>query len=283
MDAYPRMENKNLVAKTYSPENRAPIDKQGAFLLQQLEEVKEFVVCIFRAEGEKIEQIASGFIIVHREKYFVLTAAHVMHYWFSGSFQPRFGIGGKTRGLKIVRRAWTDQDMGSCLRELDIGLWEIDIDGPHGKDIKRFALSSERLRSTGIATAGKHILIPGFPNSMNTEAEWAHHLPEPEVSGYLYGFMYLPNFAFDLRRMQKEQETHVAIDWIDIDENGNKIVFPKGVSGAPAWVFPNDGGINNAKVVGLFIEYEKKYKIGIFTRSEQLVQFIDYVIETSTT
>ncbi len=230
--------------------------------------ITEYTYPVFISDiHNKPDLIASSIVIKYRHKYYLITAAHVVRKVLAT--KSSFIIGVKNQYVYIagefIYTNPSDKD------HFDIAF--VELSEKFIKDHNVSAVKEEKMVDKNAFQSIDIGLINGFPNSKNKQKKALYNSTSFKVKTYTYGGIIKNDFKY-WDELNKFQDIHVCMSY-GTKSDGNAPVDPRGISGGGLWIIPDYSHPNDYYLVGIAIEYHKKYSVTFSTKIEKVIQFIN--------
>lgn len=240
-------------------------------------DLEHFTYPIFQKNrNNRFELIASSVAIKLGGVHFLCTASHVLEKRFS---RPLFIGNSKTdkKGEFVSIRGNAIFTKQKSELEADFDLCLIDI---HKIKNKLNFLNERRIkRGPSISKKGMH-LLQGYPLSKNKLTKITNADTNEVKTGYLTIGLKIDE-TINLSNFEgKNNNTHLGFKY-NVDASKQALACPRGISGGGIWHIPNIYELHNFYLAGIFIEFDKKEKVGIGTKAIYIKRLSEKLLNLS--
>ncbi len=220
----------------------------------------------------------SGLLLKFNNRFFMLTAAHVIAEDYNDLFiilpEKELRLGGQLFSTPLPPSGRREDD------KIDIAVLELNNETVKeiGEDFSYISVDEIGLSHKCIIDQQKYLTV-GYPAS-KTKKIWN----KDEISALLYPYVSEVADDFDYKRFGFSKNTHIAIrfdGYITYLNNDNKQIAPKlnGISGCGLWYldnFPSTDQDKNKLLIGFILERrrEEGNKALVATRIDLVTEFI---------
>lgn len=211
---------------------------------------------IFTNDERKPDQIGSGVFFKTDNKFFIITASHVLDD-LSDDKTFCVGISNKIvplQGKFIRTNIITSNDL------YDFAIKELSTEDIILLDGAKFVTLDQCAKGV-ITKKGAIYCAHGYPSSKN-KINWEI---KNQFDGYAYTYSAKLSENFNYKKLGITTETHLSINFDSksvVNEEGHKHIppNPKGMSGGGLWVYPNPLDIFKEVFAGILIEHREDEK-----------------------
>lgn len=233
-----------------------------------------------KSADEKSSFVGSGFILELSDTcIFFITAGHLLKEIRSS--QSKFALRSdcdmrSIRFGKSVRTSGSQED--DDYDDIDLAIIEIDESFRKTDAFEKHSIKKSQIIDRSELVEYEHLIVHGFPLSKNKKGS---------ASGTTRTYYAIHGQEFDFTLLgKKSQDTHIALKWAKLVDTGkpvkHKPTHPRGLSGSPVWISTKSQDPSECKLVGVFIEYESKYSVGVSTNISIVLRFIEKHFECFT-
>jgi hypothetical protein len=233
--------------------------------------VDKYTYPVFTNKKNKPDLIASCVIIKVDNKYYLVTASHVVKNIVNGN--TSFVIGSEGKLLPISGEFVSSNSLKDKSRvgNFDIAYIELDLDFISKNKIT--PLEQNKLVMCDRKNSPHIAFIHGFPISKNKQSKALWNTQKFKLKAYAYAGIIDINFK-DWDKYNKRKDNHTCMTY-QTTATGNAPTHPRGISGGGLWVIPNASEPNNYFLDSILIEYYEKNKIVFATKVSKVILFIN--------
>mgnify|MGYP000261656282 CR=1 FL=1 len=231
-------------------------------------EVNKYSYPVFISDlKKKPDLIATAVIIENKQKYYLVTASHVLLSVLSCKSNFIIGVNGKYINIEGEFTYSSNVEVD----HFDIAYIQLSYKFIESNSICILDESKLLIKSRNLVP--NISFVHGFPNSMNKQSKALRKTTSFEVKAYAYGGVIKPDFLH-WKECGKTKDVHTSMSYGKKSDH-NMPKHPRGISGGGLWIVPDYSDPSNFFLDSIFIEYHEKYGITFSTKISQVVNFID--------
>lgn len=219
-----------------------------------LKEINNATVCFFYDEGNKQIQGGCGVFVKSDDKYYILSAAHVLAEQIDNKYiilkDKELFIGGNIFSSTMPPTNNREDDL------IDVSIIQLDIDSAQSLLTRFNPISKDKLGFKHDIKNTTTYLISGYPKTKSKS-----NAKSKIIQSKIFSYRTKPNFDFDFTKSGFDYQKTIAVSFdghITSKSNPHKHKAPDvdGISGSGLWYI--DIEMNQMFLVGIVIQYIKK-------------------------
>ena len=230
-------------------------------------EANKYTYPIFISDVKKKPALlASSVVVKIKQKYYLITAAHVLENIVIAGSPFIIGVKGQYVSIEggFIHSNHEKYD------HFDIAYIELSADFTKANDI-----SSLNIGQLNVGNKFPNIrvaFIHGFPNSRNKQFRALLNTMSFRLRAYAYAGIIKNDFS-SWKETQKSIALHTCMAYTN-KSDGKAPPDPRGISGGGLWIIPDISTPSNIYLDSILIEYHKKHAMTFSTKINQVVDFI---------
>ncbi len=231
-------------------------------------EVNKYTYPVFISDvNQKPDLVATSVIIENKQKFYLVTASHVLLDVLAADSQFLIGVNGNYLAIEGEFTYSSHEKID----HFDVAYIELSSKFIESNSI--CALHEKRLNIISDNSVPNISFIHGFPSSMNKQSKALYKTRSFKVKAYAYGGVIKPDFSH-WEECGKKKDVHISMSYGKTSDKSMP-KHPRGISGGGLWTVPKYSDPSNFFLDAIFIEYHEKYDITFSTKISQVVNFID--------
>ncbi len=229
--------------------------------------VDKYTYPIFTDKKDKPDLIASCVVLEIDNKYYLVTASHVVK-----TINTSFVIGVKGKLLPVSGEFVSSNSLKdkSSVGNFDIAYIELDSEFISQNEV--ISLKQNKLVMFDRKSSPHIAFIHGFPVSKNKQSKALWNTYKFKLKAYAHAGIIDFNFK-DWGKYNKRKDNHTCMTY-QTTSAGNTPTHPRGISGGGLWIVPNVLEPDNYFLDSILIEYYEKNKIVFATKVSKVIIFI---------
>ena len=234
--------------------------------MKQAQEIaNSYTYPVFVSDAKnKPDLIGSSVIIKLNDRYYSITASHVLTNVLDSGSQFIIGIDGKYVSI-IGEFVYSSHDSKD---HFDIAFIELSSNFVKKNNILYLQQSKLLLDQHQVHIA----FIHGFPCSKNKQTKALLGTKKFKLKAYSYAGVIKSDF-YDWEKLGKIESIHTCMTYRKTS-NMNTPTNPRGISGGGLWLVPNLHEATEIYLDSILIEYHESYKVTFSTKIRHIVEFI---------
>jgi len=228
--------------------------------------VSKYTYPVFALIKNKPDLFASSVVIKLEQKYYLITASHVIIQIITTDNSLTIGVNGKY--IPISGEFIYSYESGKD--NFDIAYIELNNQFIAEYEI-RF-LEHRRLLLNSTPESCDIAFIHGYPNSKNKQKKALWNTTLFRAKTYTYAGIIKNDFS-KWSDLGKKKENHTCMSYSK-KTNGNAPLNPTGLSGGGLWIVPNILKADDFYLDSISIEYYEKKSVVFATKMKQIISFI---------
>ena len=228
--------------------------------------VSKYTYPVFALTKDKPDLFASSVVIKFEQKYYLITASHVITEIISTNNSLTIGVNGKYISIsgELVCSNGSGKD------NFDIAYIELNYQFISEYEIKY--LEHRRLLLSNTPVSCDIAFIHGYPNSRNKQKKALWNTKSFKAKSYTYAGIIKNDFS-KWTDFGKRKENHTCMSYSK-KTNKNAPLNPTGLSGGGLWIVPNISKVEDFYLDSISVEYYEKESVVFSTKIKQIIHFI---------